>query len=131
MISYLLTLLILSQSCTIYRSTNISLDEAVETEGKVRVKTTSDRNYVFRRIEKDQSVTYGIAGKNSKAGKELAQHILPESVMNTRVKIRLEEIPINEINPKNKTLSELLPLMIAGVGLLIFGLTADWNISPW
>jgi hypothetical protein len=125
MTSYLLTFLILCQSCTIYRSTNISLDEAIETENKVRVKTTSETKYAFKRIERGEDIIYGIAGKNSKAGKELAQYILSENFSDSKVKIRLDEIPIHEINPKNKTLSVLVPLITAGVGLLIFGLTYE------
>lgn len=125
MTSYLLTLLILCQSCNIYRSKNISLDEAAETETKVRVKTTAQRTYAFKRIEKNVDGIYGIADKNSKAAKELIHYRLPEDGKNNKVKIKLDEIPIKEINPKNKILSELVPLMIGGVGLLIFGLTYE------
>jgi len=129
-LAFLLTVLILCQSCNIYRTTNLSLEEAAETDVKVRLKTTSDRKYVFKRIEKNEDLIYGVANKNSKAAKELSNHILPESPMDNKVKIRLDELPIQEINPKNKRLSELVPLMIAGVALLIFGLTYEMS-SPF
>src|SRR5690606_9135101 len=129
-IACLLTLLILCQSCNIYRSKNISLDEAIETGTKVRVKTALGRNYVFKRIEKDENHTYGIAGKNSNTAKELRNQMLPESASNNKVKIRIDKLPVQEINPKNKRLSELVPLTIAGVALLIFGLTYEMS-SPF
>lgn len=123
---YLFSILFLSQSCTIYRSKNISLDEAVETESKVRVKTTSNRNFVFKRIEKDQAVTYGIARKNSKAAAHFVNNILPESVSNNRVKIALEEKMIQEINPKNKTMSAVVGIIVGFatvIGLLALALS--------
>lgn len=128
---FIFTFLILCQSCTIYHSRNISFAEAAEKEGKVRVKTTSDRTYAFKKIEQNDDMTYGIAGKNSKAAKELVQEILPESLFKDDVKIRLDELPVQQINPRNKTMSTLVPLMIAAAGILILALTYDLNLSPF
>lgn len=123
------SLIILCQSCTIYRSQNISIDEAIETRSKVRVKTTSNQTYIFRKIEKNEVVVYGIADKNSEEGKQLVDQIIPESTSDDKVKIQLRENSIASINPKNKVLSLLVPLSIVIASYIAVG-SALLSIAP-
>lgn len=124
-ISYLLTITILSHSCTIYRSSNISIEEAMESNSKVRVKTNLNQSYTFQKIGKDEAGIYGIASKNSKAAKQLNKDILHENAANNLVKIKLWEGSIQEINAKNKTISLLVPLLTVAAGILIFAITFE------
>lgn len=130
-ISCLLTILILGQSCTIYRSANISVDEAIQSGNRVKVKTTQDQSYTFKRIGHDEMGIYGIAPKNSRTSRQLNNDILLEIPEENVVKIQLRESSIEEINPRNKTLSIMVPLLTVAVGVAIFAATYSVSASPW
>lgn len=130
-ISCLLTIVILSQSCTIYRSTNISVDEAVESRNKVRVKTKLDQLYTFKRLEKDSAGVYGIADQKSRPARELSHHIVRRSLQDYQVTINLPEESIKEIRPRNKTLSVVVPAGIVAAGILLFALTFQATFVPF
>ncbi|MCM4158300.1 hypothetical protein FHG64_12015 [Antarcticibacterium flavum] len=122
---------LLNHSCTVYRSADISVAEAVESQKKVRIKTATQKQYSFRRLEKDETGIYGIAFKNSRPARHFANDIVPGNLPDNQVKIKLEEGSIDEINPHNKTLSVLIPAGIVVAGVLIFALTYQMAISPW
>ncbi len=130
-ISYLLTITILSQSCTIYKSSGIGVDEAIKSNNKVKVTTHSNQTYTFKKLGKDEAGVYGMAGKSSKAAKQLYNNILQEDPVNQLVKIGLDESHLNEIRARNKTLSILVPVIIVAAGVIIFALTYQVNASPW
>ncbi|MEW5676940.1 hypothetical protein ABGT15_11565 [Flavobacterium enshiense] len=67
--SIFLTLLILLQSCTVYQRTPISIDEAVAYNRSVKVITVTDRKLKFKRIEKTDSVYYGLQKSGGKIQK--------------------------------------------------------------
>ena len=48
------------QSCTVYKSTTITLNQAVQTESRVNVKTTSGKHLIFQRISAENGKYYGI-----------------------------------------------------------------------
>lgn len=130
-ISCLLTIVVLSQSCTVYRSAGITIDEAVESKNKVRVKTKFNQNYTFKRIEKDKSGFYGIAYKKSRPARELSNDIIWGNLPDNRVKIKLQKDSIEEIKPRNKTLSILVPAGIVATGILLFALTFEATVLPF
>lgn len=130
-ISCLLVISILSQSCNIYHSSNLSVEEAIETNGKVRLRTNSGEHYIFKRIGKDEEGVYGVAQKKSKASRQLVNDIRQEESADDKVKIKLTENSIEEIKAQNKTLSVLVPLIIVAAGVTIFALTYEVNASPF
>lgn len=130
-ISCLLTIIILSQSCTVYRSAGISVDEAVASKNKVKVKTKYDQYYNFKRLEKDEAGIYGIAYKRSRPARELSNEIVRGNLPDNRVKIKLQEDSIKEINPRNKTLSVVVPAGIVAAGVLLFALTFQATFVPF
>lgn len=130
-ISCLLIIVVLSQSCTVYRSAGISVDEAVASRNKVKVKTKFDQNYNFKRLEKDKEGVYGIAYKRSRPARELSKDIVKGNLPDNRVKIKLQEESIKEINPRNKTLSVVVPAGIVGAGILLFALTFQATFEPF
>ncbi|HSI70172.1 MAG TPA: hypothetical protein VK941_08055 [Gillisia sp.] len=130
-ISCLLTIVILGQSCTIYRSAGISVDEAVESQNKVRVKTKLNQNYIFKRLEKDTAGVYGIADQKSRPARELSHHITSRNLPEYQVKIKLQEDSIKEIKPRDKTLSIVVPAGIVAAGIILFALTFNASFSPF
>ncbi len=98
--------LILFQGCTVYKSVPISLEQAVQNESKVRVKTKSNEKFKFNRIVVEDGSFYGVKKSNN--------------VVN---KTPLDQDFIYTINEKDKTLSTILsiaiPVVIIGGALAI------------
>ena len=96
------TVLILLQGCTVYKSVPISLEQAVQNESKVRVRTNSNEKLKFNRIGFEDGKYFGVKKSN-----------------NVIVKTPLDQNFINIINEKDKTgstiLSIAIPLVIIGV----------------
>jgi len=95
-------MLILFQGCTVYKSVPISLEQAVQNESKVRVKTKSNEKFKFDRIGVEDGSFYGVKKSN-----------------NVLIKTPLNQDFIDSINEKNKTLSTVLSIAIPVV--IIFG----------
>jgi len=49
-VALILSMLILFQGCTVYKSVPISLEQAVQNESKVKVETKDNRTMKFNRI---------------------------------------------------------------------------------
>ncbi|MGX7667435.1 hypothetical protein [Flavobacterium pedocola] len=100
LICFILTFLILFESCHVYRNTSITLDQASKTNDRVKVKTTDNRRMVFRKIEKIDSTYYGSKYKNQ------------------QYKVPLKESNIREIRPVNKGLSTTLTVISITLSVL-------------
>ena len=62
-----LTLLILIQSCTVYKSANVTLSEASESNKKVKITTDSGKKVKFNKIElSDDGKFYGFVSRTRK-----------------------------------------------------------------
>jgi hypothetical protein len=107
-IAILLTVLISFQNCSIYRAKEATVDEATTFPGKVKIKTTSNENFKFDRLQKEDGKLYGIVKRTSKTAKEMKDRVVPESSANKFVKINLPDNFIEEIHLKNRTLSTVL-----------------------
>lgn len=59
--SIFLSLSFLLQCCNVYEKVPISLDKAVEANTKVKVTTASHKKYKFRKIQRTDSIYYGLA----------------------------------------------------------------------
>jgi hypothetical protein len=101
LIALVLSMLILFQGCTVYRSVSISLEQAVQNESKVRVKTNSNKKLKFKRIGNENGTYYGVKKSNG-----------------VIVKTPLDHNIINSINEKDKTLSTILSI---GIPVIIVG----------
>ncbi len=113
-------LLILFQSCTVYKSANVSLEQASKKEIKTKIITSSDEKLKFKFIQTDQGKYYGV--------KKIEGEI---------VKTPLNEQYIKKIVLKDKTLSLILtiaiPLVLIIGGLAFAGSAVSnanytWNI---
>ncbi len=59
-VTLIVSMLILFQGCTVYKPTNVTLDEAVKSEVGVRVKTKENQTLKFKKIVFDDGQFYGI-----------------------------------------------------------------------
>jgi len=107
-ITLFLILLMLLQSCTVYKSATISLDQAVQNQSKVRVKTINNEKFKFKRIGVENGNYYGI--KKTKG---------------EMVKTPLNEEFIASVKEKDETASTLGTIMLGTVlgGCILLGIS--------
>jgi hypothetical protein len=79
----------------------VSLDQAVQSESKVRVYTNTNEKLKFKRITLENGSYYGVQKFNSKT-----------------IRTPLDQDYINRINEKDKTLSTVLNI---GIPIVIVG----------
>ncbi|MEL0457522.1 hypothetical protein WJN01_14880 [Flavobacteriaceae bacterium SZ-1-7] len=91
--------LILCQSCVLYKSTPITMDEAVKNESKVMVKTNNNEILKFKRIGFENGDYYGLKHRTGKIAK-----------------MPLEKETITSIREKDRALSTIVTI---GMPLLI------------
>jgi len=98
-----LSALMLLQGCTVYKSANVTLEEAVKSENRIKVKTKYNQTLKFKRIEVENGHYYGL------------KYIYGKMIKTQIVKENVEKIQL-----KDKTLSTILsigipPIIIIGV----------------
>jgi len=110
---FVLSCLFLFQSCSVYYKNPISLEEAVEQEGKVKIRTVEGKNIKYKKIAFAEGQFYGtkmISGKWAR--------------------ISLNQDNIESVRLKNKSDSAWLTVLaiVVPVGaLIILGATADYG----
>ena len=115
------SVLILVQGCTVYKSANVSLDDAYKSQTKVKVKTNDNRTLKFKIITFEDESYYGINESYKddpfeQYNKELIKtHIDVENIENIRI--------------KNKTMSTILPFAIPVV--LLGALIIAYTLPTW
>jgi len=101
MVAFFISSMILLHGCTVYKSTNVTLNEAYKSQTKVKILTTDNETLIFKRINLVDGKYYGVNKKVS----------------------QLEDVPlynnsINSIRILNKTASTALNV---GIPLIIVG----------
>ena len=94
----LFVLVMFLQNCTIYKTSFMTLDQAVQTESKVNVKTTNGKNLILRRIDFENRKYFGV----KKAKGEI-------------IKIPLSEETIISIKEKDEGLSTIGTIIIGAI----------------
>jgi len=95
-----LAALILFPGCTVYKSANVTLEEASRAESVVRVKTNENKSHKYDRVGFENDYYYGL---NYKTGDDL--------------KVRLDENRINKVQVKDRTASTVLT--VGSVAILL------------
>ena len=90
----LFAILLLIQSCTVYKSANVTLEQAAQNGSKTKVITHDGGKLKFKRIGFENEHYYGLKIVNKK-----------------EVKIYLDPNTIKTINEKNKTVSTILTIV--------------------
>jgi hypothetical protein len=95
------------QGCTVYKSTSVTLEEAVRAETVTRVKTNENETHKYDRVNLENNYYYGLIYK-----------------IGDDIKVRLDENKINKVQVKDKTMSIIktigIPVCIIGAGFGIF-----------
>lgn len=99
------SMLILLQTCTIYKGKGISLDDAVNENTKSEVVTNYDVTHKFKRVIQEDGNYYGLKKVKGEFEKTT---IIPSDIKIVRV--------------KDKTLSTILTILVPIVTLTVIGL---------
>ena len=89
-----LSVLILFQGCTIYRSAKVTLQEAVQADTKVKIKDKYDQTIKYKRVKFENTQFYGVTKKNNK-------------------KVYIEEKNINSVQLRNGWLSVIFSVWLS------------------
>jgi len=110
-VALILSMLILFQGCTIYKSTPVSIDEASRMDNAVRVITTNNEKLKYDKIIKENGSYYSVKKERT------ADVIAP-----------IDALQIKEVKVKDKTATGILTLVSIPlvIGLLVYGAFAIW-----
>jgi hypothetical protein len=124
-IAYALSALMLMQSCIVYNKTPVSVEEAIATNRRVKVYTTENETYEFKKLVKEKENIYGIidnygSNKQARLRIDLASYIKEIDTEKGLAKILLP-FEIKEVYTKNRTKS-ILSLWPVWVPAILVGL---------
>lgn len=126
--SLVCSIITLLQSCTVYRGSSVSLEEAVEENTKVVVVTANGNKLKFKKLESRAEHSIGLV--KEQRTKEILNELGFNFEKNGNLSIyNLDSLEIVEIYPKNKTattfvnigiiiLSVATILAVAGVAII-------------
>jgi hypothetical protein len=131
-LSLIFTFLMLLQSCTVYHSAPSTLEEAVSSADKVKIKSPDFEVYKFSNISFLDGNIYGLAKKKSSTAKALSNQITVKTSDQNNVRILLTEQNVLSYHLKNRTGSTLatiaVPVVIVGA-LVGIGYVATDNVA--
>lgn len=107
-----LTMLIMLQSCRVYHSETVSLEEASKSQKRVKVKTNDNKTLKFNKVIFEDGQFYGVKGKGDNVSKTV-----------------LNMDDLKQVRLHNKSLSTILGVavpIITVVGILVLAIT-NWN----
>jgi hypothetical protein len=109
-LTFFLSALILLQGCTVYKSTSVSLDEALKAEIQTRVKTNYNQTLKFKRIGFEDGQYYGVKKINGEM-----------------IKTHIDEQKVEKVQLKDESLSVFITVVfpLALIGLLALILYGD------
>ena len=107
MLSLFMSLTILVQSCVAYHSSTASIDEAVQSNDKIKLEAAED-TYVFQELQRENGNIYGITKRKSVTADLLSAQIVEDTKDQKNVKILLRNDQLNNIHLQNKTMSTFL-----------------------
>lgn len=118
------TFIFLIAGCNVYHSGSVSVEEAVESDSRVKVVTTDNVFYEFKKLKRENGELVGVTGKNSDTAKGLTGN--QQTQEGNNVKIVLEERDIRAVYPKNKKMTNIVNFGVPLVGAAgILGITAE------
>ena len=116
-LAYFLTALMLLQSCTVYRSTPVNVEQAAEQQLKAKVRTTDDKTFKFDYIAEENGSFYGI--KFHEMTKKLGEYD----------QIPLNEEEISKILIQNKTASTMATVVVIAIPIVVMVVLLIENMS--
>jgi len=119
--------LILFQSCKVYQSETVTIDDALRFTKNIKVVSATNEIYKFKSLQKEEGQIYGTVNKTSKTAKKLANQIV-ENNNPSFVKIHLSEENIKDIYLQNKSMSTVGNVFIV-IGSLLAVLGSFFALS--
>ncbi|MEN8125433.1 MAG: hypothetical protein ABFR32_09920 [Bacteroidota bacterium] len=127
--------LITLQSCSVYHSKLVAVDEAIQSERKVKVKTNTNDTYTFKKLQIKDEQLYGITNKNSTTSKKLSEQVVADNINSKEVSIILPDDTFKEIRIKNNSmptvLSVALPITLGAVGFAALIVYSIDKVTSW
>jgi|GEM_PF-1619248 len=124
-IAITLSTLMLLQSCRVYHSNSVTVDEATLFSQHIKIRTTSNETYKFQSLLREDGKLYGITWRRgSTAFRKLSEQIVVFGKDKDQVKILLDENIIKEYHLQNKTMSILIPVLLIPVFIVGFFIVA-------
>ena len=121
----MLIVLVSMQSCSVYHSKTVSIDDAINSYDKVKIKSPDDDVYKFEKITKVDGEIYGLAKKTSSTAKELNDQIIWKNSDEKNVRILLTDKNISAVYVKNKPASTIVSIAIPVVTVgVVMGISA-------
>ena len=127
--AFLASILILLQSCTVYHASTSSVDQAISSQSKVKIKVDHDDPYIFKRLERHNENVYGVVNINSTTYKRLLGQVADPNYEKKSALILLNEQDLINIHEKNSGLSTAINIAIPVVAIGIAAGVAASNIS--
>ena len=103
-IAVLFSSLMLFQSCKVYHNKTATIDEVIESQERVKVKTNEDESYEFDRLQREDNLIYAYTKIRSRTAEKLSDKGLDGKF----IKIQLLEENIKEYHIHNKSLSTII-----------------------
>ncbi len=118
-VAFLSSILILFQSCSVYHSSTSSVDQAISSQSKVKVKVDQDDPYIFKRLERHNKNVYGVVNVNSATFRRLREQVIDPDYEKKSALILLNDQDLKNIHEKNYGLSTAIniavPVILVGV----------------
>lgn len=105
-----LFILFFLNSCSVYHSRSVSLEEAVESKNRVKVITENGVSYKFRRLQMENAHLVGLAHTSSNTARKISG--LPVEKKGKFLHVNLLEDDIQELRLRNDALSILISILI-------------------
>jgi hypothetical protein len=134
LIAVLLSIVLLFQSCKVYHSETVTIEEAVRFPKNIKVVSATNEIYKFKSLQKEEGEIYGIVNKNSKTAKKLANQIVTNNNPRSLVKVFLLKENIKEIYLQNRSMTTIGNVFIVigsliGLTLLVFAIGGGAGIG--
>ena len=79
-VALFLSALIFFQGCTVYKSANVTLEEAVMRRTDVKITTKNNRIYQFERLKFEEGLYYGYSKVDMKTNGKYKVHVIEDNV---------------------------------------------------
>lgn len=123
--AFLIGIFILIQSCTVYHSASVDIEDAVQSQNKVKVLTNTSKTYKFKKIIAKDNLYYGIAKANRNSNLVYSDKEKIESYFKNLNSYPLEIQNIKGIYTKNRVVSTILsigmPVILITTAIIVIG----------
>lgn len=117
--------------CNVYHTGAANIDQALESENRVKVETTDNRIYEFKELRRENGQLFGITRWNSETSQYMFDRVqLMEGKKGKNVKIPLTEEEVRAVYLKNRKASRWVNYGVPLVGAAgLIGITSP-NFRP-